>query len=241
MPTSPQASARSGPLPHPTLRNVPGWPRTTARSPSTGTYTGDPPPGLTAGGPSSGGGWSDQEVCAVVWSPWFRCVVRADGDRSWRVGHDQVAEFLEFAHGRARPSTVRAYAHDLKTFFAVVGKAPAEVTSRDVVDFVPGVRERLLHHGHPWGVDAEPGAARAARCALVRWSRRRRIARARRDRTRVLVGFGRRRRCVLRRRAQLRGNAGALGSRGAAATGARRRRARDVDLGAWGEDLLDQG
>lgn len=72
----------------------------------------------------------------MVWSPSFRCVVRADGDRSWRVGHDQVDEFLEFAHGRARPSTVRAYAHDLKTFFAVVGKAPAEVTSRDVLEFV---------------------------------------------------------------------------------------------------------
>jgi len=63
-------------------------------------------------------------------------VVRADGDRSWRVGHDQVDEFLEFAHGRARSSTVRAYAHDLKTFFAVVGKEPAGVTSRDVLDFV---------------------------------------------------------------------------------------------------------
>jgi integrase/recombinase XerD len=71
-----------------------------------------------------------------VWSPSFRCVVRADGDRSWRVGHGLVDEFLEFAHGRARPATVRAYAHDLKTFFAVVGKEPAAVTSRDVVDFV---------------------------------------------------------------------------------------------------------
>ena len=72
----------------------------------------------------------------MVWSPLFRCVVRADGDRSWRVGHDQVDEFLEFAHGRARPATVRAYAHDLKMFFAVVGKEPGEVTSRDVLDFV---------------------------------------------------------------------------------------------------------
>lgn len=71
-----------------------------------------------------------------MWSPSFRCVVRADGDRSWRVGHEQVDEFLEFAHGRARPSTVRAYAHDLKTFFSVVAKEPAEVTARDVVDFV---------------------------------------------------------------------------------------------------------
>ncbi len=71
-----------------------------------------------------------------MWSPSFRCVMRADGDRSWRVGHDQVDKFLEFAHGRARPSTVRAYAHDLKVFFAVVGKDPAQVTPRDVLDFV---------------------------------------------------------------------------------------------------------
>jgi integrase/recombinase XerD len=68
--------------------------------------------------------------------PVFRCVVRADGERSWRVGHDQLDEFLEFAHGRARPNTVRAYAHDLKVFFSVVAKEPAEVTPRDVVDFV---------------------------------------------------------------------------------------------------------
>lgn len=72
----------------------------------------------------------------MLWSPSFRCVVRADGERSWRVGHDQVDEFLEFAHGRARPSTVRAYAHDLKVFFALVAKEPAGVTSRDVLDFV---------------------------------------------------------------------------------------------------------
>lgn len=72
----------------------------------------------------------------MVWSPSFRRVWRADGEQSWRVGHDQVDEFLEFAHGRARPSTVRAYAHDLKVFFSVVAKEPAEVTSRDVLDFV---------------------------------------------------------------------------------------------------------
>jgi site-specific recombinase XerD len=63
-------------------------------------------------------------------------VVRADGERSWRVGHDQVDEFLEFAHGRARASTVRAYAHDLKVFFSVVAMEPEEVTARDVLEFV---------------------------------------------------------------------------------------------------------
>jgi integrase/recombinase XerD len=72
----------------------------------------------------------------VVWFPSFRCAVRAGGDRSWRVGHGQVDEFLEFAHGRARPATVRAYAHDLKVFFSVVAKEPAEVTARDVLEFV---------------------------------------------------------------------------------------------------------
>jgi hypothetical protein len=30
--------------------------------------------------------------------------------REYRVGHELVDEFLEFASGRARPSTVRAYA-----------------------------------------------------------------------------------------------------------------------------------
>lgn len=71
-----------------------------------------------------------------MWFPLFECVVRAGGDRSWRVGHEQVDAFLEFAHGRARPATVRAYAHDLKTFFAVVGKEPAEVTPGDVLGFI---------------------------------------------------------------------------------------------------------
>jgi site-specific recombinase XerD len=47
-----------------------------------------------------------------------------------------VDEFLEFAAGRCRPNTVRAYAHDLRAFFDVVGKDPVEVTSRDVLAFV---------------------------------------------------------------------------------------------------------
>lgn len=72
----------------------------------------------------------------MVWFPSFKCVAGAGGERSYRVGHDQVDEFLEFAAGRARPNTVRAYAHDLKVFFTVVGKEPAAVTPRDVLDFV---------------------------------------------------------------------------------------------------------
>ena len=72
----------------------------------------------------------------MAWFPSFQCVTGADGGRSWRVGHDQVDEFLEFAHGRVRPNTVRAYAHDLTVFFSIVAKEPVEVTPRDVLEFV---------------------------------------------------------------------------------------------------------
>src|SRR3954454_22195910 len=71
-----------------------------------------------------------------MWSPTFQCVPSGDGERSFRIGHELVDEFLEFAQGRARPNTVRAYAHDLKIFFTVVVKEPTEVTPRDVLDFV---------------------------------------------------------------------------------------------------------
>ena len=61
----------------------------------------------------------------MVWCPSFQSRLRADGVREYRVGHELVDEFLEFASGRARPSTVRAYAHDLSVFFGVIGKEPA--------------------------------------------------------------------------------------------------------------------
>ena len=75
------------------------------------------------------------------WFGWVgpRCWCRrssGDGRRSYRLGHELVDEFLEFASGRCRPNTVRAYAHDLKVFFEVVGKDPCDVTSRDVLAFV---------------------------------------------------------------------------------------------------------
>jgi hypothetical protein len=55
---------------------------------------------------------------------------------AYRVGHELVDEFLKFASLRCRPSTVRAYAHDLKVFFGFVGKEPAEVSPKDVVAFI---------------------------------------------------------------------------------------------------------
>ena len=44
--------------------------------------------------------------------------------------------YLAFVAGRARPNTLRAVAHDLKTFFAVVDKDPAAVAAADVFDFL---------------------------------------------------------------------------------------------------------
>jgi integrase/recombinase XerD len=74
----------------------------------------------------------------VTWSPVFECSIGPDGEKAYRVGHVLVDEFLEFASVRCRPSTVRAYAHDLKVFFTFVGKEPAEVTPKDVLAFIVG-------------------------------------------------------------------------------------------------------
>jgi integrase/recombinase XerD len=71
-----------------------------------------------------------------MWSPVFECVVGEGGEREYRVGHELIDQFLEFVAARARPNTVKAYAHDLKVFFTVVAKDPVEVTGRDVMAFV---------------------------------------------------------------------------------------------------------
>lgn len=69
----------------------------------------------------------------MVWSPLVQRVAREGGGERWVVGHVLVDEFLEFAASRARPNTVRAYAHDLKAFFTVVMKEPVAVRPADVL------------------------------------------------------------------------------------------------------------
>jgi integrase/recombinase XerD len=71
-----------------------------------------------------------------MWTPTFRCLVRADGEREYRIGNELVDEFLEFVSVRARSNTVRAYAHDLKVFFSVVGEDPVDIGPADVLAFV---------------------------------------------------------------------------------------------------------
>jgi site-specific recombinase XerC len=76
----------------------------------------------------------------MVWSPQVRRIARKGGGERWVVGHRLVDDFLEFAASRARPNTVRAYAHDLKVFFTVVGKEPVDVRPADVMAFITAQR-----------------------------------------------------------------------------------------------------
>ena len=76
----------------------------------------------------------------MKWNPSFECHVRPDGERVYRIGHQLIDEFLEFVVGRARPNTVRAYAHDLSVFFSVVDKDPLGVRPKDVMAFVTAQR-----------------------------------------------------------------------------------------------------
>jgi integrase/recombinase XerD len=69
----------------------------------------------------------------------FPCLVRSSspaGEPRFALGDPLVDSYLEFVAGRARPNTLRAVAHDLKTFFSVVTKDPVRVAATDVFDFL---------------------------------------------------------------------------------------------------------
>lgn len=69
----------------------------------------------------------------------FPCLVRSSspsGDTRYVLGDPLVDGYLRFVAGRCRPNTVRATAHDLKTFFSVVDKPPTEVVAADVFEFL---------------------------------------------------------------------------------------------------------
>ena len=73
----------------------------------------------------------------------FPCLVRsssAGGEVRFALGDPLVDSYLAFVAGRARPNTLRAVAHDLKTFFTVVAKAPVEVAAADVFEFLADQR-----------------------------------------------------------------------------------------------------
>jgi hypothetical protein len=75
----------------------------------------------------------------------FPCLVRSSspwGEARFALGDPLVDSYLEFVAGRSRPNTLRAVAHDLKTFFGVVGKDPVEVVAADVFDFISAATGR---------------------------------------------------------------------------------------------------
>jgi site-specific recombinase XerD len=58
------------------------------------------------------------------------------GEDRYFLGDPLVDRYLEFVAGRVRANTLRAVAFDLKTFFTVIEKDPAEVVAADVFDFL---------------------------------------------------------------------------------------------------------
>jgi site-specific recombinase XerD len=88
------------------------------------------------------------------------------GDRTVRLGVPLLDGYLDFVAARCRPNTVLATAHDLKVFFTVVDKAPAEVTSTDVFAFMTVQR----HGGSGSGLALVDGPGLSARTLRRRLS-----------------------------------------------------------------------
>src|SRR5260370_834111 len=91
------------------------------------------------------------------------CLVRSAADGSIPVitlGHPLLDDYLAFVAARARTNTWLAVASDLKIFFTVVARPPAEVTAADVFAFLAA--QRAPRHGARV-VRLEDGAAVPAR------------------------------------------------------------------------------
>jgi len=89
------------------------------------------------------------------------CLIRSvdgSGQPRLRLGVALVDAYLDFVAGRCRPNTVLATAYDLRIFFAVVGKDPAQVSGADVFGFITAQRHggdgRLQLAGDGGGVAA---------------------------------------------------------------------------------------
>jgi integrase/recombinase XerD len=86
------------------------------------------------------------------------------GELVARTGVPLADAYLEFLGGRCRPNTVRAAAYDLKVFFSVADKPPAQVQAADVLAFITaqrtgqagerGALQPVKAGGEPGGVSA---------------------------------------------------------------------------------------
>lgn len=73
----------------------------------------------------------------------FPCLIRSatvGGEARYALGDPLVDSYLAFVAGRSRPNTLRAVAHDLKTFFTVIDKNAVEVVAADIFGFVAAQR-----------------------------------------------------------------------------------------------------
>jgi integrase/recombinase XerD len=67
--------------------------------------------------------------------------------RALSLGHPLLDDYLAFVGARARVNTWLATAYDLKVFFTVVGKEPAQVTAPDVFTFLKAQWARPQRNG----------------------------------------------------------------------------------------------
>ncbi len=79
----------------------------------------------------------------MVWSPSFECVVRADGDRSWRVGNDQVGRPLRAASLANILLTESALTADTGTYRTDTQNAKPQVRSYSAAPAGTGQHETL--------------------------------------------------------------------------------------------------
>ncbi|MCX5261686.1 tyrosine-type recombinase/integrase [Streptomyces canus] len=72
----------------------------------------------------------------MAWQPQLVRRVDAAGNPAASLGPALVDDYLEFVAARCRPNTLLATAYDLKVFFSVVPKEPADVVAADVFAFI---------------------------------------------------------------------------------------------------------
>ncbi|EMF55038.1 MULTISPECIES: tyrosine-type recombinase/integrase [Streptomyces] len=72
----------------------------------------------------------------MAWQPELVRRVDAAGNPAASLGHVLVDDYLEFVAARCRPNTLLATAYDLKVFFSVVPKEPADVVTADIFAFI---------------------------------------------------------------------------------------------------------
>ena len=81
-----------------------------------------------------------ERMAGMSWSPYLVRSAVPDDRVLVRLGHEVVDAYLEFLAARCRPNTVLAAGFDLKVFFTLIPKDPAEVTTADVLAFITAQR-----------------------------------------------------------------------------------------------------